>query len=336
MMQASLPVRWGGIGVRSATTIAPSAFLSSLFASENFIRQLLPANATFLVDPLADEAVACWRKLGGSSSPIGSFAGMQRNWDNEVCSAQAAALLTNADGVGKARLLACSAVGSGQWLHALPSANLGLRLSDEVTRMAVGLRLGADLVLGHKCVCGAQVETNGHHGLACRKSAGRHLRHSLANDLIARAFRSANTPATLEPTGLLRGDGKRPDGVTMTPWSRGRTLVWDFTCPDTLAPSHVRQSSLAAGSAAVEAETKKRTKYSALTVAHTFVPFAIETLGTWGPDALALSAEIGSRVAIVTGEPRATAFFRQRMDIAVQRGNAAAILGTLPICPDSY
>ena len=63
------------------------------------------------------------------------------------------------------------------------------------------------------------------------------------------------------------------------------------------------------------------------------MPFAVETLGAWGPDALALSADIGSRVAAVTGEPRSTTFFMQRIDIAIQRGNAAAILGTLPPDP---
>ena len=99
----------------------------------------------------------------------------------------------------------------------------------------------------------------------------------IANDVIARALRSANTPTILEPTGMLRGDGKRPDGVTMIPWSRGKALVWDFTCPDTLGPSHVRQTSLAAGSAAIAAESKKRTKYAKLSVANSFVPFAIET-----------------------------------------------------------
>ena len=172
--------------------------------------------------------------------------------------------------------------------------------------------------------------------LACRKSSGRHLRHSLANDVISRALRSANTPSILEPTGMLRADGKRPDGVTMIPWSRGKALVWDFTCPDTLAPSHVRQTSVAAGSAAIAAESKKRTKYAEVSVSNSFVPFAIETLGVWGTDAHALSSEIGSRIAAVTGEPRSTAFFRQRLDISVQRGNAAAILRTLPSTASTY
>jgi hypothetical protein len=62
-------------------------------------------------------------------------------------------------------------------------------------------------------------------------------------------------------------------------------LVWDFTCPDTLAPSHLNRSSTAAGSAAVTAEVNKQTKYSELVKSgdYDFAPVAIETLGAWGP-----------------------------------------------------
>ena len=166
------------------------------------------------------------------------------------------------------------------------------------------------------------------HGLSCRKSAGRHLRHALANDIIARAFRSADTPADLEPAGLLRGDGKRPDGATRIPWSHGRCLLWDFTCPDTLAPSHLPHSSTAAGSAAAQAESRKRLKYAELLPAFDFVPVAIETLGAWGPEALSLAKDLGGRIASTTGEPRSAFFFRQRLDVAIQRGNAVAVRGT--------
>ncbi|CAH2226484.1 jg13502, partial [Pararge aegeria aegeria] len=35
-------------------------------------------------------------------------------------------------------------------------------------------------------------------------------------------------------------DGKRPDGMTIVPWWMGRSLVWDATCVDTLAASHLQ------------------------------------------------------------------------------------------------
>jgi len=74
------------------------------------------------------------------------------------------------------------------------------------------------------------------------------------------ALRRADIPSHLEPNGLLKNDGKRPDGATLVPWARGCCL-WDFTCPDTLAPWHVSKSSLVVGSVASEAEARKSAKY---------------------------------------------------------------------------
>ena len=40
--QASLPVRCGGLGIRSAVQLAPSAFLSSAAGSSDLVRRILP------------------------------------------------------------------------------------------------------------------------------------------------------------------------------------------------------------------------------------------------------------------------------------------------------
>ena len=73
--------------------------------------------------------------------------------------------------------------------------------------------------------------SRGTHGLSCRSSEGRHPRHAAVNDIIHRTLSSAGIPSRLEPPGLSRSDGKRPDGVTLAPWSSGRPFA---TCPDTL------------------------------------------------------------------------------------------------------
>src|ERR1700759_2117014 len=211
-------------------------------------------------------------------------------------------------------------------------SSLGLRIVNNELRVTVELRFGAHLVRAHKCLCDAEVEADGRHGLACRQSAGRHRRHSLANDVIIRAIRATEVHAELEPPRMLRGDGKRPDGATLDPWSSSKYLVWNFTCPDTLAPSHLRQSSLAAGSATINAETRKNIKYAELVLSGDliFAPIAIETLGVWGPSALSLCADIGGHLARLTGDLRASSFLKQRLGLAVQRGNAAAVVGTHP------
>jgi len=61
-----------------------------------------------------------------------------------------------------------------------------------------------------------------------------------------------------------------------------------------------------------------------------FVPVAIETLGAWGPSAQALCADLAGRTAAVTGDMRCLAFLKQRLSLAIQRGNAAAVVGTMP------
>jgi len=149
---------------------------------------------------------------------------------------------------------------------------------------------------------------------------------------LVRAIRAVDVQAELEPHSLCRDDGKRPDGATLDPWSRGRTLVWDFTCPDTLAPSHVGDSAITVGSVAAKAEHNKRSKYAELVTAPEviFSPVAIETLGTWGPSAIDLCHEIGSRMAAITGDSRSHSFLLQRLALAVQRGNAASVAGTHP------
>ncbi|CAH2210858.1 jg24633 [Pararge aegeria aegeria] len=84
--------------------------------------------------------------------------------------------------------------------------------------------------------------------------------------------------------------------------------------------------------AASSAEQAKRPKYENLDSSFIFVPFGVETLGPWGPEARALFKELSKRVIESTGEPRAGSYLGQRISLAIQRGNAASILGTVPRC----
>jgi hypothetical protein len=185
----------------------------------------------------------------------------------------------------RARLLAASAPHSNAWLEAVPVASLGLKLDDSQLRIAVGLQLGGRICAPHTCVCGQEVDASGTHGLSCNKNAGRYSRHAEVNDLIYRALTSAKVPSVLEPPDLSMQDGSRPDGLTLIPWAHGKSLAWDFTCCDTLAASHVGRTSVTAGAAAAAGEQRKHTKYAHLQPTFTFLPIAVETMGTWGPEA---------------------------------------------------
>ena len=141
-------------------------------------------------------------------------------------------------------MLASKQKESGAWLTSPPVSALSLRMGNETIQTAVGLRLGATLCVPHDCPrCGMQVDHSGVHGLSCRSSQGRVPRHTALNDIVHQALSAANVPSTLEPRGLCRSDGKRPDGLTIIPWAKGRALVWDVTCWDSFTPSNIQMSS---------------------------------------------------------------------------------------------
>ncbi len=79
---------------------------------------------------------------------------------------------------------------------------------------------------------------------------------------------------------------------------------------------------------AEEAERKKRAKYAHLEVSHYFVPVAVETLGVFGPEVGSFLHELGRCIMDSALEPLSHHFLRQRIAVAIQRGNNAAILGS--------
>jgi hypothetical protein len=109
-------------------------------------------------------------------------------------------------------------------------------------------------------------------------------------------------------------------------------LVWDATTPDTLAVSHLPSTSITACTAASNAAAQKLHKYRDLQSSHVIIPVAIETLGSWCKEGIDWMKEIGRRTTAITNDPRETQFLLQRISVAIQRGNAASVMGTLPHC----
>ena len=336
--QASLPVKFGGLGIRCAVQLVPSAFLASAAASADLIPHLVPPRLRNSSTPHLEEARTQWSLGHGLSPPEGTAQQLQKAWDTLKASGIAESLLESApDPRSRARLLAASTKEAGAWLSALPICSLGLRMDDNTVRVAVGLRLGTSPCRPHLCAhCGAEVDCKATHGLSCRRSEGRHYRHAALNDIVHRALTSAHIPSRLEPSGIFHSDGKRPDGITMVPWESGKLLVWDATCPDTFAPSYTAWATSEPGAVAALAEEKKRDKYAHLDPSHSFTPVAVETSGAIGPQSLAFLKDLGRRLRQVTGEDRAFSHLLQRVAVAVQRGNAASVMGTTGLMDYSF
>ena len=92
------------------------------------------------------------------------------------------------------------------------------------------------------------------------------------------------------------------DDTSVVPWKRGKILVWDATCVDTLAPSHRVLATSGSGAVADDAEHCKKTKYSHLEATHFFTPVAVETLGASGQEALSFLKEVAHRMKSSIGD----------------------------------
>ena len=334
-LQATQPVKLGGLGIRSAHQLAPSCFLSSAVGCAPLCAQILSkcqhSQLLHLISsPQILSARQKWSILAKSNVATESLVS-QKELDQVVVSSNnlhILELLKNHP-VEISRLKSVSDKDASAWVNAIPVSSLGLKLSAEQLRISVGLRLGCFLCSNHQCICGSHVDPFGRHGLSCKKSAGRHSRHQEVNNIVHRALCSANIASTLEPAGLSRSDGKRPDGCTAFPWSQGKCLVWDFTCSDTFAPSHTNLASQGPGMIAKAAETKKHSKYKQLSRDFIVLPIAVETMGIWANEAENFFKLLGKKLATSSGEPRSKCFLMQRLSIAIQRGNSVSVTGTI-------
>jgi len=114
------------------------------------------------------------------------------------------------------------------------------------------------------CGFGTEIDTSCSHALICKKAPGHIARHQALNDVVTRAFVFASFPVTKKPIGLARQDGKRPDGLALIPWQRGKPLTWDVTVAPTLADSSVSVAAYLGGAAAEQAADRKSAKYDQL------------------------------------------------------------------------
>jgi hypothetical protein len=111
-------------------------------------------------------------------------------------------------------------------------------------------------------------------------------------------------------------------------WSREQCLAWDFTCPYTLAVSHLNKAVNGLGQLANDGEQRKRYKYAALSTENRFVQIATETLGPAGNAAKIVFSRTGPPD---TGSYKETAHYVVSM-AGVKRhcaeGQCSAHLGT--------
>ena len=89
--------------------------------------------------------------------------------------------------------------------------------------------------------------------------------------------RATSLQSSIAESGSVPGLSES-NAYNVLPWTNGRCMVWDFTCPDTLAASRLDRAVFSASAVASDAETRKSSKYLGVNVLFR-VRIAVETLG---------------------------------------------------------
>ena len=177
-IQASLPVKAGGLGICRAASLALPAYLASA-TNTTSLQDLILIRSVAAADKYYTLYRSNWSSAYNQSFPLDAIACKQCAWDEPIVKDDIYHLFATASQQDKFRHFAVTSSGSSDWLHALPITSCGLCLENEDIRIAVDLHLGAVLRQAQQCPCGTLVEVNGLHCLSCKLGSGKHSRHML-------------------------------------------------------------------------------------------------------------------------------------------------------------
>ena len=310
-IQASLPIKFGGLGIRRPSALAIPAYLSSFLNAQN-INEAIKDNNDFKT---------YWNYFTQETEKNEKpFLQTQKFLDENLIKKTFSHLYEILNEQERSRITSASHKRSGDWLKVVPQKKLGLHLDDDEFRHAVCLRLGLPVCEEFQCICGEKIDTFGHHCFVCNRNNGKILRHTMVNECVSRTLTSAGLPNKLEPRNISDCEHLRPDGVTLIPYKRGKSLAWDVSCPHPLCASHVKNNTNC-GKLSTQCEELKSKKYSCLEEKYNFCPIIIDTIGAYGCKTEAIITEIGRLLKKKTGSILATSHFRQRLSIVLQKGN---------------
>jgi hypothetical protein len=154
------------------------------------------------------------------------------------------------------------------------------------------------------------------------------FRHDTVKQLLAELAQLCGASTQIEPRHVLYTDNRHPDVAIVMGAAQ---LSVDVTVRYPLAPTYVPRIAQQPLGTAIQAEVEKMELYAAEARQQgvTFVPFAIEATGGWGPAAARLARELATHAAAHTHLTRQEAFTLclQGISIAVQRGNVLLLNG---------
>jgi ubiquitin carboxyl-terminal hydrolase 44/49 len=293
--QASLPVKFAGLGVNQTKVIAGSAYIGSCALTKDLVAALLRQDAASFVPPGVSELLSAHESATGSTHDFATLAtkqSVQQLLSTERHEATFTRLKANLSVRSHNLLLACSMPHASDWLLAPPIPGLGLGLQSDVFRTALKFRLGLSLfdepfpcpaLTSGGTVCDAQMDVFGDHAVCCHNGTSIVFRHNNIRDILGHSARAAGLAAVVtEKKNQIEGSKAKPGDITVQQYHRGfASSAFDVTISHPLQKKFIEIAMEEAGVVAEEAHDRKLLKSLAVCEKEGihFVPLAWESTG---------------------------------------------------------
>ena len=349
-LQATLSTRCGGLGLRSVARHSVAGYAASLWATAPLCKDMddpdfnAALNLVNLALPPADHLPV------PAPQPV-----RQQELSRALDRVVVARLAAPAPGreAFRAHLQLLQQEGAGAWLHALPSAALGLHVVTPLFRTMVRLRLRLPVSDSDTpCpLCDGTCDRFGDHARVCPCGGDRVKRHHQLRNILAGRAKTAGLQPEVEKPNLLPprpelqggpedgeqpcGGGRRPADVWLPNWHLHGPAAFDIAVTSGMRHSVLTASVTDGSRASTDYEARKCQHLSTLEACTSeglqFVPLVVEACGGgWGPIALktwrsceAISARTGEGSSVESQR------LLQTLGIALQRENARAVLRRL-------
>ena len=311
---ASLPMRMGGLGSRSAVRTSPAAFWASWADALSMIQTRLPEIADAAMRQMeAREATGClaelqefvgrpqWADLRPPPSTVAEPGEWQHGWQYYASSSlehhfRETVVLAQSSAADQAHLRSHAGPGASAVLCGAPTKpEFQLQPSGFRTAVLERMRLPLDLTEAF-CECGGVIDSQGRHRAACPRSGRLRSRAVAPERTMARICREAG--AIVRVNAKLRdmnvtvsAQDEREVEVLVSglPLEHGSQLAVDVTlrCALTACGRARPNAATVDGAVADAARKDKETKYSELVNGQRchLVVVAIETGGRWSSEA---------------------------------------------------
>jgi len=339
-LQIQLPFKFGGLGLRSALSHAPAAYISSVNACTPAISAIL--NSVSAMESLNNEKLESSKylshALGGSPTSTLIHSKSQHVISESIDKQTLSTLLNSSNTTSKARIYSChgsqgSAVFSAPLAHAR-----GFKLTAQEFNHFISTRLGLNNISneGERCTkCNMALDTSGYHVSICKTGDHSVLqRHNqIRNILFTQCQRAAWSPVLEHPDSVPNSQLK-PADILIPIGPATQPIALDITVVNPLSPNLVDKGSKTFDHANTHAEKRKHHKYApVLSRANIqFKVLSVESFGRCSPVTLSFISKLATAISNRFGGKPSSVFkdIERKICISLIRSQARSALERIP------